>query len=366
MSRADLDSAAGRLLGTGLFTVVNYQCLPDDVDGSHRYSVKLIVDEEIARQPVVLDIPGVDSQQLWAQLIGTTLLDRVMPSQQAAVDYYVSELESFLSRQGHPVHLKVQDEIDSSTKLTVAVIQPADRPLVTDLRFEGDTAVSTSTIRERILKLVGGSAFSERQFRRILDLNVRPMFEERGLLAVAFPEVRATPGSGDREALVTTTIDQGRVWRLGRVTLEGDDIPADSMLAAGNFETGQVANWKGFLGGVTKMETVLKHDGFLDVSSKPVRTFQPDTGLVDVAIIVRKGTRYRFAAVDVRGLSENERHEVLSLWELKAGQPMDGRCIRTKFLKSVFERVHPSKKLVSVALRARPGTDRMDVIVTFK
>jgi outer membrane protein insertion porin family len=233
-----------------------------------------------------------------------------------------------------------------------------------DLRFEGNAAVSTQAIRERILKLADGKAFSEREFRQILDLNIRPMFEEKGLLAVNFRDVGTWPGSSDGEVLVTTTIEQGRVWRLGKVSLEGDDLPTGSMLAAGNFVPGCVANWKEFLAGVAKMEAALKHDGFIDVSSKPVPTFQSATGLVDVAITVRKGTQYRFASVDITGLTARERREALSLWELKEGRPMDG-LYTEKFLNSLFERVHPSKTHFSVEMRDRPGTDQIDVIVAF-
>lgn len=209
---AELDSTARRLIDTGLFTAVNYTTQPSAVDASSGYSVTLVVKEEIARLPVVLDIPGVDSERLWTELVGSSLLDRVIPSQKAADAYYVRELESFLSREGRPEHLAIQDETDLSTHRSVAVVQPVNRPLVSDLRFEGNKAVSTRAIRERILKLTVGNAFSERDFRRILDLNVRPMFEKKGLLDVRFREVR-TSSSGAGKIVVTTTIDEGQISR---------------------------------------------------------------------------------------------------------------------------------------------------------
>jgi hypothetical protein len=94
-----------------------------------------MVEEETANQAVVIDIPDVDSERLWTQLRGSSLLDRVIPSQQAASSYYVSELELLLSQEGRPVHLKMQDEAErhggplSSTHQMVAVIQPVNRPL---------------------------------------------------------------------------------------------------------------------------------------------------------------------------------------------------------------------------------------------
>ena len=145
------------------------------------------------------------------------------------------------------------DESDLATHAALLVIQPADRPLVTDIGFEGNSTISAQAIKDRVLKLIAGNSFSERDFRRILDLNVRPMFEEKGILQVTFPAVR-TVNSGDAKVAVTTAIEEGRVWQLGAVSLGGDELPADRMLAAGGFATGRVANWTEFLANVAKME----------------------------------------------------------------------------------------------------------------
>jgi hypothetical protein len=82
ITRDDLDSAAHRLADTGLFTAVNYRYAPGGVDASNGYSVTLIVNA-----------------------------------------YYVRELEFFLSREGHPEHLTIQDETDLSTHQSVRDFQ---------------------------------------------------------------------------------------------------------------------------------------------------------------------------------------------------------------------------------------------------
>ena len=131
-----------------------------------------------------------------------------------------------------------------------------------------------------------------------------------------------TVNSGDAKVAVTTAIDEGRVWQLGTVSLGGDELPADRMLTAGGFATGRVANWTEFLANVAKMELVLKHDGYLAATSSPVRAFQAETGRVDVTINVKKGKQYRFASIDVTGLSDSDHQKALTLWKLQPGQPM--------------------------------------------
>jgi hypothetical protein len=83
-----------------------------------------------------------------------------------------------------------------------------------------------------------------------------------------------------------------------------------------------------------------------------------------VTIIVRKGKQYRFASFDVVGLPGPDRQKALSLWEMKAGEPMDALCVN-EYLKSLFQTVHPSKSAAST-MKVRPGTDQVDVSVTFK
>ncbi len=365
VTRADLDKAAQRLFDTGLFTAMNYRYAPIGKDASPGQLVTFIVTEEAARASVVLDIPGIEPEQMWAQLLGdSSLMDRVIPSSEAATAYYLHQIEDALARAGRTEKLTTADEADLATKAAFVIVQPLNKPAIADISFEGNQAVPTQAMRDRILKITVGRSYSEREFRLVLDSNIRPIFEEKGLLSVAFPTIRTT-GAGDGSVSVITAIDDGRVWQLGQVTLEGDDLPLDKMLAAGKFASGRVANWKEFLGGVENMEAVLKHDGYIGASSKPVRAFQPATGAVDVTVRVNKGKQYRFASIEVTGLGDAERIKALELWRLQPGQPMDGPYVN-EYLKSVVKTVHPAKTSLSSAVKIRPGTDQVDVTVGFK
>ncbi|MBV9764830.1 MAG: hypothetical protein JOZ48_08290 [Acidobacteriaceae bacterium] len=165
--------------------------------------------------------------------------------------------------------------------------------------------------------------------------------------------------------IVSTTIEEGPIWRLGKVALEGENLPVDQMLAAGKFETGEVANWKALMAGVENMNTVLKHDGFIGVKSTPVRKFQADGGVVDVTVEVSKGPQYRFASLNLTGLTDSERDNALRLWKLQTGQPMDGPYL-DEYLKALLHEIHGPKKSVSLGMQIRPGTNQVDVVIAFK
>jgi outer membrane protein assembly factor BamA len=133
-----------------------------------------------------------------------------------------------------------------------------------------------------------GQDYTERDFQRLLDFNVRPLYEELGRLTVAFPSVRMAD-SGDAAVAVTAGIDEGPVWQLGKVVLTGDALPLADMYDAARFAYGAPANWKQFMASIHQMEQVLRRDGYITVSSKPLRSFHEPTLVVDVNVEVRKG-----------------------------------------------------------------------------
>jgi len=362
---AELDAAAQRLFATGLFTGVNYRYAPRGSGATAGVLVTLVVTEAATGSTVLIDIPGVDPDQFWKQIEGDTssLLDRTIPPTPEAAAFYVRQIEAALGKSGRTERLTTQDEVDLVTHKTMLVVQAADRPLITDIGFEGNAAVSTQAIRDHIQKLTVGNSFSERDFRKILDLNVRPLFEEKGFLEVSFPVVRLKDG-GDAKSVVTTEINDGRLWHLGKLGVEGDALPVDQMLAAGKFVDGSIANWTEILAGVKRMETVLKRDGYIGANSSAVRTFQPESGRVDVTVKVTKGRQYHFASIELKGLSDADRQKAMGLWKLPVGQPMDAPYV-DEFLKSVFAAARPPQHGVSQELSVK-DTDQVYLTVSFK
>src|SRR6202021_1611766 len=130
-------------------------------------------------------------------------------------------------------------------------------------------------------------------FRRLLELNVRPLYEELGRLTVAFPRVNMTDAA-EGAVTVTAAIDEGPEWRLGKVRLTGEELPLPDMHEAARFAYGAPANWKQFMASVDKMERALQRDGYITVSAKAVRSFHDSTQIVDVNVEVKKGPQFVF------------------------------------------------------------------------
>ena len=111
------------------------------------------------------------------------------------------------------------------------VFRPTDVPKIESVRFEGAQAIPAGTLETKLNPVAKGSPFTEYDVKQLLDVNIRPMYEEFGRLNVSFPLIKADGGA------VTVRVDEGRVYNIGQVRSTGDG-PAISLAA------GQIANWR--------------------------------------------------------------------------------------------------------------------------
>ena len=157
-----------------------------------------------------------------------------MPNNERATAYYKRAMEAVLRKSNHPEEIVMKTEADLRTGKMVIVCRPAHLPRVAAIRFEGNAAIGRGALESAMAKVAIGQDYSERDFRRTLELNVRPLYEELGRLTVAFPRV-SMAGAGDGAVVVTAAIDEGPLWRLGTVRLIGDDLPLADMHDAARF-----------------------------------------------------------------------------------------------------------------------------------
>src|ERR1017187_2874783 len=216
VTRAQLDAAAQKLADTGFFASVSYRYDPKAAGGVTGYALTLQVTEEAARTPVELDIPGQDAERLWQQLKSAdALIDRQMPNNERASAYYKRAIEAVLRKSNHPEEIVMKTEADLPTGKTWVAFRPAHLPKVAAIRFEGNAAIAGSALQAALAKVAMSQDYTERDFRRKLELNLRPLYEELGRLTVAFPHVNMA-SAGDAAVAVTAGIDEGPEWRLGK------------------------------------------------------------------------------------------------------------------------------------------------------
>ncbi len=362
-SREMLEAAAGSLLDTGLFTTVNYRY--EQVPGSDppTYTITFQVREDRALTDVRIDIAGIDEAAIWKQLaISEPLITRRMPTNDRSGEFYCRALERVLEKFNRHEKVVVASSVDLATRRMETTLVLANPPKVSDVRFEGAHALSADALRDAIAGIAIGNRYSEREFRQVLDLNVRSLYEERGYLKVDFPSIRLTPVGTDLQ--VNVQVVEGSPWTLGMIFLD-KDLPAEAMRKAAALWDVQTANWKLILEGIARMEKVLRREGYLAVKANPVRIFRDDGHTVDLRIEITKGKQFVLGSLILTGLNERDRERAQSLFRIKPGEPLDQPYLED-YVKQCLDFLGNSVKSFESKMTLRGETNLIDVTLTFK
>jgi outer membrane protein insertion porin family len=288
-TKSDLDEAARRLSATGMFTSVTYRC--DDA-GPEKLGCLLTwrIKEAPALLPVHLDIPGIDEREFWKEIGSATLMRDRIPGSDAASAYCVHIVEEFLRKRSRtePIVAKMWADID--TRAVALLFRVASPTKVTAVRFAGNRSIGNGTLQAIAGRLVVGHEFSEYDIRNMLELNIRPLYDEKAHLTMKVLKVGMEESSqGLGTVIASVAIDEGPEWKLGTVQFVGEDLPIDEMNKAAKFPSGRVANWKQVLACIQRSELVLRRGGYSRVRFTPVRSYRNDSGIVDLEIKVDKG-----------------------------------------------------------------------------
>jgi outer membrane protein insertion porin family len=360
----DLDAAARVLFDTGLFTSVNYRYDSVPATDPPTYTISFQVTEDTADTDVRIEIAGIDEAVVWRDLASSEpLVTRRMPHNDRAGEFYCRAVEHVLEKMNRHEKIVIAESVALGSRRMDTTLVPANPPKVGDVRFEGAHAITAAALRDAVARLVVGNRYSEREFRQVLDLNVRPLYEDRGYLKVEFPALRLTPAGAD--LAVDVQVAEGSPWTLGMIALAGDHLPDEAMRKAAALWDVHTADWKLIMEGIARMEKVLRRDGYLNVTSKPVRLYRDDGRTVDLRIEFNKGTQFVFGSLKIGGLNAHDRELAEKLFRIKPGEPLDQPYLED-YVKQCLDFLGNSVKTFDSKMTLRPGTNLMDLTLNFQ
>lgn len=362
-SEAALREAAQKLQDTGFFRAVQFRYEPaPDRKG---YAVSFDLTKDTDTIPARIDIPNIDGEEIWKALeAADPLLSRQAPVNPVAQDRYLHAIEQYLTEHGEEekIAARVNGGEIGSGRLTL-VFEPENLPTIAAVRFTDTFAIKPAEIENVLEPIAANSGYTEGRFRQLLDLNVRPLYEERGYLGVVFDHIRLTQDDSGHMVVETHVVD-GRKYNLGKVTLEGANLPEEELRKAADFHTGALANWKEFREGVENMNRIFKRRGYIGERSTIERTLQRD-GTADAVVHFAPGVQYRFGRLMITGLTPDQQTLAERMWKIEPGQPLDGEY-PTEFLRTVIRELKPRAGRFSQSLSAGDGPDVLNVLIAFR
>jgi outer membrane protein insertion porin family len=321
--KPEFDAARDRLVASGAFETVGYRFEPGKVRG---YAATFEVTEVQQAYPVRFEELHVSEKDLVANLRSKDplFLSDKLAATQPVLERYARWVQEFVASKGEPDE-KMQGMLMPDGPEWVILFRPArDLPAVAQVTFEGNQIVTQNVLRQAVAGAGIGAPYTEDSFRAILNASVRPVYEARGRVRVAFTKLRTEPVSDVKGIHVFVTVDEGESYELGKIAID-DPCPMDkaTLLAEADFKTHDVANLERINEGLEKMRLVLRHAGYMDARLTTHRKVDDDKRLEDLFIAVEAGTQFLMGKLNLVGLDLEGEAEMKRIWTMQPGNPFN-------------------------------------------
>jgi len=364
--KSDFEAARDRLIATGRFETVGYRFGPNKDSTSYTASFQVV--EVTPLYPVQFAGLAVKTAEIEAWLKSKDpFYGPQLPATAELLDRYTKLVQEFVASKNQTE--KVAGKLLPTGPNQFAVIFRSAKPLPTiaQFTFTGNRVLASTLLQNRISEVAIGFPYSESGFRTLLDHAIRPLYDARGHVTVAFPKITTDKAKDVDGLVVTVAVEEGPEFKLGEVALAGGFAAKSAdLLKIGKFTPGAVANFDDVMQGVERIRKRLNRQGYMHAETATERALNDKTKTVNVTIRITEGPQFNFGRLTIEGLDLNGEAAMKKLWGLKEGKPFDadypdfflGRVREDGY----FENLHNTKAVVKVDEPTRV----VDVTLQFK
>jgi outer membrane protein insertion porin family len=322
--KPEFDAARDKLLACGAFETVGYKFVAAAQGKGYAATFQVTEVEQV--YPVIFEELRVSQKDLEAALAAKDPLFSMakMPATQPVLDRYVKWIQEFLASKGVPEKIAGSVTVAAPGEFAIVFRPARNLPAVAQVTFEGNHVIPQNVLREAIAGVAIGSPYTEDRFREVLSNAIRPLYEMRGRVRVSFPEIRTEPAKDVQGLHVIVTVDEGQSYELGKVYID-DRSPLDAnvLLKAGDFKTGDVANFDRVNQGLERIRVAMRHAGYLEAKVTMDRKVDKEKATVDVAVHIDAGPQFTMGKLIIVGLDLNGEFEIKRIWTMKEGAPFN-------------------------------------------
>ena len=319
--KADFDAARERLLATGFFETVGYSYEP--ARGKPGYAAKFQVQDIAPMYPVrIAGLTGDTAAMQKALGESDPLFEGALPPSQQALDRAARKLEAYLARSNRPE--KIIAKVVPVENGFAIQLRPSSVPNVAGALFTGNKAISSPELQNAMNGVAVGTPFTIPDYEALLENQIRPLYQSRGYLRARFGAITTEPSSPATGVIVTTAVDEGPVYKLGKVSVLGQiSNMGPALESALAIKLGDVANYEELDAALSRMLTVLRRKGYVRAKGEVRKTVRDATKTVDVKFAFTRGPLYRFESLSIVGLDLDGEAAVRKMWGEAKGDPFN-------------------------------------------
>ena len=319
--KAAFDAAREKLLATGYFETVGYSYEP--APGNSGYDARFQIQDIQPLYPVqIVGIVGDEKGMQQSLGEGDPLYRGLVPGTAPVLDRLTRKLGEYLARINKPEPI-VAKLVPVEGGFAVQ-LRPRSVPNVAGGKFIGNKILSDTDLQNAVNNVAVGTPFTDYDFRALLDSQIRPLYEKQGYLRVKFGKIITEDAPLVTGVIVTTEIDEGPQYKLGKVSLLGPlgNMGPDLQNAL-DLKTGAFANYDDLDATLKRLIAYLRHKGFVKAAGEVKKSVQDASKTVDVKFAFTKGAQYHFQSLQINGLDLDGEAAVRKMWAEKPGDPFN-------------------------------------------
>jgi outer membrane protein insertion porin family len=375
VGKPDLQSAADRLVQTGLFSNVNY-VFQSKEDGLY-LTFKLA---EAPRMPVYFDnIPWfADSEIDEAIRKVLPFYDGSLPEGGSTVDQVSSIITDLIASRGMRTVVEHQVIANPLGEGSVQEFRIADVVLqISKIEFS-DPKLATSKVVQQHLGEIQGKTYSRMTVDLFLAEQVKPIYLQQGFLRAKLgpPEIRLSGNPNQHlpdQIPVFVPITPGIAYKFKGAQWRGNALLSVFTLnQLLGMKPGEIANGMAVQGALERIRETYGQQGYLDAKVDSEADFDDQAQTVWYRITIYEGRLYKFGKLVLTGISPSGEKRLRAAWPILSGDVFD----KTKFEDILLKlQVHREQIFVDLPihyesvghwLQTDPDTGNVDVLLDFK
>lgn len=364
VSKETFDAARARLLESGAFESVGYEFKPNGAKTGYDATFD-VAEVALLYAYRFEDLPAPDETLRAALSKQAILLGQVIPATRDVLDRY-----SYLLTKAVEGKVTVEGKLNYELpgEPTILFRPAGDRPRISEVHVTGNDSIPATQLLNKFAELAVGAEFTEPGVRRLLDANIRPLYEALGRLRVAFAKIAAEPSKQPEVTgvSVTVTVEEGPLYKLGAVHFTGAAARQSKELEdLVKWRKDETVNFDEIKAGLVRIAKRFQGTGYLHATARADRGIDDKEHTVDLTVNVETGPAYSFGKLEIRGLDLIAEPAIRKMWGVKEGKPFDAGYPEA-FLKDVHDQgVFDNLGATSSEIKVNENAKSVDVTLIF-
>ncbi|HEY2459337.1 MAG TPA: POTRA domain-containing protein [Candidatus Acidoferrum sp.] len=374
VGRDTLQSAADRLVQSGLFSKVNYnfQTPPSGVILTFRV-------EESPRIPAYFDnLPWFSDSELNDAIAKKLPFYKgTLPNGGTVLSQAADALSEFTEARGlGPIeHQIIGNPVGDGTVHQFHIEGAALQ--IAKMEFS-DPALASSKVVQAHLPEIVGKPYSRIAIDVFLLEQIRPVYQRQGYLQAKLgpPEVRLTGDPNQKlpkEIPVFVPVVPGPLYHWKSVDWQGNSLISTVTLSATlHLKPGDVADGMAIEAGWDQIREDYAQRGYLDAAVDPAPAYDDQAHTVSYTVRINEGKPYHYGSMTITGLSATAEKRLRDSWPISAGEVFDKAKYEAFLLKlqthheEIFKDLPLHYDEVGHWLQTDAAKSTVDILLDFK